>query len=721
MNNLYKIFFVLVFLVFTGVYGIHAQESSRLLFSEEDVPALCLKMETEPFKSMFGVLKNKASETPDGDYDHVYFAANNAFLFTLTGETSYSDSALNSVLYLVNLETWAQDDYRSLGRSMHARGVALAYDMCKKVWPYETDTFISRKLIDMGASLKRSGGSGWPSGPGNNWRAVRYSGMGLCYLAADFIADSSREQEVNYAYDQVVTYFNANLSEEPNAVGWNPEGIGYTIYPAEFWALFNIAAGRMYPGKNFLNENEGTGHTLTTIYRGSILMYATPDLKGYHPDFSDDNMNLNGSGVYGLAFQNVNEDYLPAMKWFYDRLTGDYGDKRYDPDRAGVIYSYLYYPNNIESLNPEEIFGLNYVDPTHGMVIFRNAYKDSTDIIAQHNAKGRAPKHCHGGADANGFRIWGLGGCWTTGAGRIGSLGSPGQTSVLRYDPDEQVPKSSETGNLVYHEFQEDGSGYSVIEGSSTLLPYHRRVFIADYSGLSGLPGLFVISDSTVYGKFWRLNTPEVNEISYHDSSFILTAPNGNRMEGIILHGDKGTIRTGSFARGSGFTWDGETFENNNWLDFESSDRNYLVVLILLEEEQTRPEIKLHKMDDGNYIQVGERVMGISGKEVNFLNKSEWEIILNQKIINLDSDKQVRIFPNPGKSWVGFDFSSFGSNLASAEIYDIKGALVERIQNSQSGKLKKYYQWNSGSNKGLFYLKYFFEDGYCGQSAFVVI
>ncbi len=712
--------YLIILLSFFNCREIVAQEDSRLLFSKDDIPEIQAKQTGEPFSHMFDVLKKKATGPIHSEYEHVYYAINNSFLYTLTGEKKYSDSVLNSVLYLINLDEWADDNFRSLGRAMYAKGVALAYDMCKIAWPFEIDTLISAKLIDMGASLKRNGGKGWPDGPGNNWRAVRFSGMGLCYLAADYLNDSLRESEVNYAFNQVVTYFNANLSEEENSMGWNPEGIGYIIYPAEFWGLFNIAIGNMYPEKNFLNENPAVKHTLSTIYRGAILMERDKDNKGYHPDFSDDNMALGGSGVHGLAFKNADEKYFPAFKWFYNRLFGLQGDKSFDSERGGVVFSYLYYPGEIEEQIPESIFGLNYADPVYGMFIFRDEYNDSSDIIAQHSAKGRSPRHCHGGADANGFRIWGLGGCWTTGAGRIGGKGSPGQTTVLRYDPEEQVPKDNSNGKVIDYEFFADGSGYSVIEGSSTLLPYHRRLFINDYSGLSGSPGVFVISDSTVEGKYWRLNTLKVNSIEFSDSSFLLESPNGSKMFGKIFKGDPETLRQGEFKRGSGYTWNGQSYENNKWLDFQSEDGEYLVVLALLEKDSPVPDIKYQLRGGKEIIFAGERVIEIENGEAGFFDKQEWSVLMrDEKYSSVSS--HLKIFPNPGNENVSFNFFSEDESVLSAAIYDERGVLVYKLYEGRVNPGNTSFEWMTGGRKGFYFLRYTLGHIKSDQAGFIVM
>ena len=677
MNKMIKAFFfswLFVVCMFS-----RAAETPGILFDSSDISMLRGKIDNEPFQSMFWILKGEAEKVPQSDYEEVYFAINNAFLYVLTGKEYYSDSSLRACLYLTSLDEWANDNFRSLGRAMYAKGVALAYDMCKNAWSYETDTLISGKLVKMGESLKRSGGSGWPSGPGNNWRAVRYSGMGLCFLAADYIDENYRESEISYAFDQIMTYFNANLSELPDAMGWNPEGIGYTIYPAEFWALFNIGVKRRYPGKDLLNTNNAVKHTLATIYRVAILQHNGTGRKGYHPDLSDDNMNLGSSGVFGLAFENSQPDYIPAFKWFYNRLTGPKGDLTFDKERGGIVFSYLYYPYFVKEKNPIDDFGLNFLDPAQGIVLFRNKFQDSTDIVALHNAKQRAPKHCHGGADVNGFRIWGLGGCWTTGAGRIGSLGSPGQTTILRYDPAEKVEKSSETGKLVKADFFKDGSGYSIIKGSSTLLPFHKRTFITDYSGESGSPGFFIICDSTIEGRLWRLNTVDVNTIARDDSTFIITAPNGNRMIGKILHGLPYTARTGDFERGSGYIWNGNYHESNKWLDFQSSDDNYVLVLFLLEKGTPIPEVRYYEIGHKKRIIAGNRVVEIQSDSVKFLTLED---ILNAPVKqNLHSSHipTFNVFPNPASNSVTINLNSLAKIETEISLHDYSGRKLYTI------------------------------------------
>lgn len=686
-----------------------AQEGPRLLFSKDDVAGMRNKLSEEPYKSMYEKLLQKAavdpSENPGSyNYNFAYHAIDNAFLYTLTGEPQYATKAYESVSFLVSQEEWADDSFRALSRAMHAKGVSLAYDMCKNAWSAPVDSFVSEKLVEMGASLYRFGGQGWPSGPGNNWRAVRYGASGLCYLSADYISDSSRESEVARSADMVLSYFNANLSSEPGGNGWNPEGIGYVIYPAGFWAVFNAALQLHYPEMNFLNRHPHVKNTLTTIYRGSTLINSM----GYHPDFSDDNPMLGGEGVHGLAFKNTDPELIPAMKWNYDRYVGLLGDKSFDSERGGLMFSYLYYPADLASRNPEYVFDLNYVDEDHGMLIFRNRFSDYDDIIAQHNAKGRAPTHCHAGADANGFRILGLGGFFATGAGRQGLKGSPGQTTVFMTDPNF-APRSDKTGNLIDYDFQGRGSGYSVIEGSSTLLPYHRRTFVADFEKESGYSAVFIVNDSTHYGQYWRINTPEFNTVAmdHSDSVFVITAPNGNYLFCKILKGDPQTLRSSHYERGSGIIWDGSMFNNNNWVDFKSDSEEFLVLMVMGRSYFPYPEVKNIRSGNTDYIFIGERVFRIKGREVEFLTLKDWEEIkLNDESFAHDDKSAFKVFSNPRANEIEVKINLKKSRSLSVDIFDLQGKHIKNLKNGFQPAGENSLKWVYGNRKGFYIIKY---------------
>ncbi len=571
-----------------------AQAGPRLFLDAEDIPDIRDRATRQPYADMAARLMSlpdiyTGSETFEL-YEISYTARNNATRYLLTGDAQYAENARQASMTLVNnADVWAVDSYRSLSRGMLGLGVAVAYDLCKDAYDPASRAHISGKLKDMGDSLMASGGRGWPSGPGNNWRAVRYSAAGLCYLATDEPV-TDPDWNAYGAYQEVVKYFQANLTTDPDSLGWNPEGIGYTSYPAQFWGPFHAAMRRHDPNYSLADAVPGARLTLATPARVSVPI-PRPGGWGLHPDFSDDNPWWGPEGSMGVSFTTVPDSYLGAMRWTYDRFFGSDGDQTYDSDRAGVLWSLLYYPEHVEAENPAEVWGKTAADPVLGMAAFRNRYRDADDFVAQIHGKHYAPKHTHRASDLNSLRIWGLGEPWTTGSGRKGD--PRGQTTVFRYDPGVYDDRDTGAlGQLVDWEFHETtGDGWAKVSGSSTLVSDHTRRLVVDYSGLSGAAGLFVVADESLNGRWWRLNTPEFNDIDLTDDGFVITAPDGDRMVATILHGDPSSLRTGRFERGSSFGYGEIAYDENVWVDFQSTDGRFLVVLAVLPAGQDAPEI----------------------------------------------------------------------------------------------------------------------------------
>ncbi len=617
-----------------------ASAQPRLFFDSGDIATLRLRVSTqEPYQSMWNALMaipniepDPADPDPDPDktrrYEYSYNARNNAMRYVLTGNTAYADAAKTYTLWLVNDTRWADPSYRALTRSMAAYGAAIAYDLCKDAWDTTTNDLVSQKLVDMGASLRASGGGGYPSGWGNNWRAVRYCGMGMCYLATDSVDETTRAAEVQHAFDKTVDYFDANLSTDPDAMGWNPEGGGYTFYPASFWAPFNAAVKRYNPAMDFLAENVAVQHTLVAAnfvalpYDRGPSWYGTR--YGFHPDYSDDNPHWDPQGVGGAWFQNVAPVDIGPMKWIYDHFLGSAVGGTYDTDRAGVLYSIVYYPDDVPAENPADVWGLTYMDPAFGITAFRNRFQDADDFVAQLNAKERAPSQTHKGADCNGFRLGGYGTLWAVGSGRTSD--PRGQTTVFPYDPEtydsgnkNAYVNTGALGQLIAFHGRDPGDGYAIATGSSMHTTDHKRRMIVDYSGLSGSDAVFVIADTSLDGTWWRLNTLETNSVVTTADGFIITNPDGDSLYGTVLLGDTTTLRTGRFTRGSGFGFEGVSYDENVWVDFNSPTGQFLVVLVAVEDGGVPPEVTWSgsTLDDAVTIHVGSQWFTIDDEVID--------------------------------------------------------------------------------------------------------
>lgn len=616
-----------VFAILAAAAAVSAEPvHPRLLFGPEDVPGLRTRAETEPFAGMLEAVEFMRSHDPfftesGEDRFHKDFG-NPAILYLFTGGTEWADLARDETLYyLSRTEWWANTGYSSLRRAALSRGASISYDFCYHAWEGQTvppavtyrgqtrdvpaqyvgrplNEVVSEAILVNAESLIASGGSGWPGADryGNNWYAVRYSGAGIGFLATDDPWDESR---LNTAVNEVVRYLETTLTRRADAQGWNPEGHGYMMFPGQYTYLFDLLL-RRHRGRTLGETVPAFDKGLWAIFQGGlpypVLDYPNNSGRaniGFHPDFTDDNVNWNGEGTANLAFVHSPEELVPGLKWVYRRVFGDLGDNTWDAASMGGLYGLLYYPHDIPEENPADIpgWGLWYYDPSFGMTLMRNRFEDINDALVMFNGKYRHAEGGHNGPDGLGVRVAGEGHLWTTGSGRTGN--PRGQTIVFTGDPQGPAGDSSVysqrfgTPRELY--LREGGGGIVAFNAfrSDTGVRDHTRRVVTDFDDhVTGATTVVLIEDDTADGEYWRLNTPGSNTIELRSDGFVIHSPDGPggpRMVGRILHGDASTLRTGTFARGSAnFYFRGETFPENNWVDFRSDDGYFLVALMVL-------------------------------------------------------------------------------------------------------------------------------------------
>ncbi|MCC5828133.1 MAG: PEP-CTERM sorting domain-containing protein [Phycisphaeraceae bacterium] len=581
----------------------------KLFFDEADISAIRDRLDHEPYASMFARIAALPEATPADPANNIhvqYARADNALhyatLYLFIEDEQYAVKARDFSLQLVNDPDWARDGYRALSRAYMLRGVAIAYDLTKSSAAWDVDlgggssndrSYVSEQLKAMGDSLIASGGSGYNHN--NNWRAVRYSAAGLAYLATDEPVAASGSTSVQNAYNQVRGFFSNQLTTSSQSNGWMYEPVNYATYPAAFWGVFHQAAIRHDPSFNYIEDSAvpGIKHNLMSV---AFSVVAIPKAEAYVgggfgivPDWANGHTSYRPEGTAGLGLlgSNVAPEYLPAMLWVYDNVVGAAGDQTWDAtDRYMGLFSLLNYPSDIQPVNPAEIFGLTFHDPVNGMTMFRNRFQDGHDLLSGIQAKHRLVSQNHNGPDLNSFRIIGLNSIWATGGG---NQNPAGQTTVFPVDPG-QASYSNAPGNTVAKQFFEDGSGWAIVDGTNVGTSNHRRRFITDYSDQTGAEAVYIVADTSSNGQFWRLNTGAMNSIQLTDSGFIITSPDDHTMYGLVLHGDPQTMRTGELVRGFKIAYDGVQYDNR-WVDLQSSDGDFLIVLLMVEAGNQPPAV----------------------------------------------------------------------------------------------------------------------------------
>jgi hypothetical protein len=554
-----------------------AGEHPRLLVDAAGLAKLRADAQREPGASILAAMdKALAGYKHDGGLMYDMAPRHQAALYLAGGDRKHAAAAEAKVLAMVrDREFWNNPGSKGLTRCAGALTVALAYDACHDVWPDAVRREVSAKLLSAAQGIMKSMGAGANTKLANNWQAVRYAGAGIAALACD---EPGADKIAADAYGKLKAHLNANLGEN----GWNPEGIGYTVYPWIFTGPFGVAAHRARLG-DLRTEVKRAALTHWTCFAGTTPIPHTDGL-GLRADLSDDHPAYRGHGTAGLAFWYAPREQLPALRWMYDRLFGAGGDKSYDTMDAGGIYSLLFYPADVPAKNPAEVVGRTYTDRSHGVAIFRNRFADADDVVAVINAHSRQPDGCHGGPDTNTIRLLGLGGVWITGGGRTGN--TAGQTNLFAGPPPGNTKGSTQKlGKLESVEFRPDGGGTAVATGSCMGVADHRRAFGADFSAKSGAAAVLVSAETSGNGRLWRLNTPEFNSLSTDGNAFVITGPDGATLRVTVLEPAAPAFRTGTVERGGGaghvgFPFRGTKYVNNRWIEFDC-DRNVLVVMTL--------------------------------------------------------------------------------------------------------------------------------------------
>lgn len=370
-----------------------------------------------------------------------------AFLYSLTGDEVWAAHARDFVERRIYDTTAYRSGNWGWGLSIKGlhlywagQGVALAYDMCYDApsWdrPGENGAFLqteNEKLVEQAVFVFQDGGREQNNSPASTWQGIRGASACLMLLAID--VDYSVQSVYDQMYQKVVTYLQENHGTHPGSRGWNIEGLGYTMYPWTQIGPMGIAAKRLGQGDLNAATPGAMDYTLWTVYAAAAQMERESGI-GLHPDFSDDNANLNPQGSLGLAFFFSPEELHPGFVYWYDRIVGENGDQSWDNERAGTMYSILFHPGDtLDPVNPMKIDAWlqGFLDDHgNGFYTFRNDYSDSDDRIAQIYGKFRGAKG-HNGPDALSFRIMGLDTPWAVGGGRYGIRTAANNTGVQQH------------------------------------------------------------------------------------------------------------------------------------------------------------------------------------------------------------------------------------------------------------------------------------------------
>ncbi|WP_209331366.1 hypothetical protein [Lunatimonas salinarum] len=519
-----------------------------------------------------------------------------AVLYLFTGNERFAERAFHQLELLFEDEIIVKDPFsRGLTRAAVLRSVAIAYDFCFTGWTQPWRNQVNAELLKLIFNTQANMGREANYSLVSNWMGVRWGAVllgGMVWDNPDSEQPSPIDPLVWDATKRLADHTQVNIYPQ----GWNAESIGYHIYN---WSFIGPALIAFQNRRSHLSDGLKllAPHALGSLKAMGAAMVSIParaGLIGMKPDLSDDNLNL-GTGLFGMAFRLYPQEQQATIKWMHDYL----GDSS--------LYSVLYYPEDLVAENPTESNWLSQVDTTQGVVVFRNKFADSRDVVAAFNTSSKRIAG-HKGPDVNTFRIIGGGAPLVIGGGRTNKIA--GQTNLFTEKPASAGAGSPDPGRLEKYGFFQGGSGYAVGVGSSTGVVGHRRKFTANYDPRSGAVAVFLVEDQSENGQVWRLATPEFNQIKVHDSGYTILAPTGYALHVFALDGAVESAVSqelvpygGSLSRvNPGIIWNNERYTHGKVIDF-AMKQNLTVLLVLTGPNEALPSIE--RIPETNGIRVG--------------------------------------------------------------------------------------------------------------------
>jgi hypothetical protein len=586
----------------TNFQPLQPQEHPRLMFRRQQLPELREKAKTEVGKLILERLKQALQQkiyyndvyVPTGGYH----AAGHCFLYQINGDKQ----ALETAWQITEIAMKDPGRRRILERSPTVAGIAMTFDLCYDGWTVarrkKVAVWLNNKLgwLIAGDSPK----NGWNSYSWSNWNARARGAAGLAALVLlgepkEFFGNKETKIEHNLkvAERNIIRYLKFAVGDR----GFGTEG---DLYSTEPWGLTVMPFLLAY--RNAMGEDLISNSNVEWFLPNYISRSIGDNGKLKNGAFGRHYFTPSGS-LFAVGLPLVNQEFLPAVMWFFDRNFGMNGDRSFGVGEFfpyEAIYAFLGYPNNLKIQNPADVFGKVLVDEQKGFYAFRNRFQDSNDFVASIYLKKQPLNGSWSFPDVGSFRILGLGELWAS--FNADTLNRKNENVVIinntrTWDRAESIDFNS----------QPDGSGVVSLKTNtifnkksdrkSSLTNY--RSFATDYSGKSGSPALFVVVDRFIgdnstanfKNKTWVMNTH--GKVSLKPQGFTIRGNNGATMEGKFIEPIGAYVSIEKTKTGSAIQATGGHF--------------FLVVMTV--QKGTAPKITSEGSNINSKIIVGDRVI----------------------------------------------------------------------------------------------------------------
>lgn len=391
---------------------------------------------------------------------------------------------------------WNPSDLGAANQALHG---AVAWDCCAALWDDAQRAAAADRLATLHRGFREIN-NGNPHTVTNNWWAVTHGGALVAALAAHGQrgADGGRHdlaEGIAWArgrLDAFATHFGDG--------GLYHEGLGYQGYTCSL-----LLPALLADGGPLLPNHPGLRAMAAGIATGSALAPAASDRGEGGDDFgmllswNDAGLGWWHVGAYPCALALAPATQRGALRWFFDRITGVAGPRRFAGGHAGRFFTLVGYPFDVPAVPPEGALPRSVRDGRQGLLMRRSRWQDGDDVVLGAYAK-TTWVGGHRQDDAGSIRLIALGQAWIVGGGQargerdfqsvcapIGQ-GTPGGCGALLWDD----PRP-EGGSL----------GMDLRKVSSA---YHERYLAAEWSGAPGVPAVLALLDQADdhLGRDWR-------------------------------------------------------------------------------------------------------------------------------------------------------------------------------------------------------------------------
>lgn len=397
-------------------------EHPRLFFRKSDLPALRARADTPEGALILNRLKEllgggdsmpesyRPVDRPFGDKSEpVYYpegtysmghAAGFSLLYQLTGEQKYADLGRECFEWAFKgiRDRDVKGRYGWKGKTGALRAgptvgwYALGYDLLYDGWDPDYRKKVARAIqeFDQGGSSKLTRLAGGASHkPGSNHWGMQVGGAALALLAIENDPGVDMDRIAPLMADNRDAIIRA-LDEGFGDGGFFAEGDGTGSMASHIVLLPALQAWRHSGGYDFVTPRSHVQWMAMRWVFLSLMHDGEADFRpkrGGYPHNVWNRKSISGSGYFAYGFGVLREDYVPGMKWIYNRFFREADIEKGIPfDTASpyphtAVMAFLNFPFDIEARDPTHTWPKRMHDSKRDFYAWRNRFRDLNDVI----------------------------------------------------------------------------------------------------------------------------------------------------------------------------------------------------------------------------------------------------------------------------------------------------------------------------------------------------